>query len=385
MPIDTERQSNGGAVEPAAEAFGTDSVPLGAKRTTLAQVAALAGVSVSTASLAFSGAGPVSEATRHRVLAAAERLHYAGPDPRGRSLRQGRSGIIGVVMEERVLAAFRDPIRIAMLDGIAQATTADGRGLLLLTDVGESATTLETASMDGVVLLSCSTHVARSIDVLRRRGTPTVALGGPEFPGVLTITLDDEQASTVVARHLADLEHRDVAIVALPLDGVVDETAGDPAAQRGPLNEERERAATVQVTLDRLRGVRAVFPGCRGVVSAGSFVDEGMIAGHTLLDDADHRPTAIIAQSDLLAAGVIKAAGELGLDVPGDLSVVGYDGIALDRIIQHDLTTMSQPAAEQGRAAGQAVLDLLDGGRPDPVRFASTFHLGATTGPPRLR
>ncbi|MGS0687366.1 LacI family DNA-binding transcriptional regulator [Nakamurella sp. GG22] len=383
MPIDTERQSNGGSLEPAAAAFAPGAAPMGGKRTTLAQVAALAGVSVSTASLAFSGAGPVSEATRHRVLAAAERLHYAGPDPRGRSLRQGRSGIIGVVMEERVLAAFRDPIRIAMLDGIAQATTADGRGLLLLTDVGESATTLETASMDGVVLLSCSTHVARSIDVLRRRGTPTVALGGPEFPGVLTITLDDEQASTVVARHLADLRHRDVAIVALPLDGVVD--GSDSTAQRGALSEERERAGTVQVTLDRLRGVRAVFPGCPGVVSAGSFVDEGMIAGHTLLDDPDHRPTAIIAQSDLLAAGVIKAAGELGLDVPRDLSVVGYDGIALDRIIPHDLTTMSQPAAEQGRAAGQAVLDLLDGGHPDPVRFASTFHLGATTGPPRGR
>jgi DNA-binding LacI/PurR family transcriptional regulator len=389
MSTDTERQSSGSSLESAAEAIGAGPVQLGGKRTTLAQVAALAGVSVSTASLAFSGAGPVSEATRQRVLTAAERLHYAGPDPRGRSLRQGRSGIIGVVMEERVLAAFRDPIRIAMLDGIAQATTADGRGLLLLTDVGESATTLETASMDGVVLLSCSTHVARSIDVLRRRGTPTVALGGPEFPGVLTITLDDEQASTVIARHLADLGHRDVAIVALPLDGVVDEmvdeTSGGSTVRRGSLDPERERTATVQVTLDRLRGVRAVFPDSQGVVSAGSFVDEGMIAGHALLVDPDHRPTAIVAQSDLLAAGVIKAAGELGLDVPGDVSVVGYDGIALDRIIPHDLTTMSQPAAEQGRAAGQAVLDLLEGGRPDPVRFASTFHRGATTGPPRGR
>ena len=126
------------------------------KRTTLAQVAALAGVSVSTASLAFSGSGPVSGATRDKVLAAAEQLNYGGPDPRGRSLRQGRSGIIGVVMEERVLAAFRDPIRIANLDGIARETTADGRGLLLLTDVGESAVAMESASMDGVILMGCS-------------------------------------------------------------------------------------------------------------------------------------------------------------------------------------------------------------------------------------
>jgi len=359
------------------------------KRTTLAQVAALAGVSVSTASLAFSGSGPVSGATRDRVLAAAEQLHYGGPDPRGRSLRQGRSGIIGVVMEERVLAAFRDPIRIAVLDGIAQETTADGRGLLLLTDVGQSAIALESASMDGVILLGCSSRIARSIDIQRRRAIPTVALGGPPFAGVLTISLDDDKASELAARHLADLGHRDVAIVALPLLAGADPAGstgagdGDNPERRGPLTSARESSGTVQVTLERLRGVRAVFPTSTGVVTTGSYVDEGMTAGHALLDDPNHRPTAILAQSDLLAAGVIKAAEELGLEVPRDLSVVGFDGIALDRIVPHDLTTLVQPAAEQGRAAGRAVLDLLEGGHPESVQFTSTFHLGATTGAPR--
>ena len=147
---------------------------------------------MSTASLAFSGSGPVSGATRDKVLAAAEELHYAGPDPRGRSLRQGRSGIIGVVMEERVLSAFRDPIAIAILDGIAQETTADGRGLLLLTDVGQSAVAMESASMDGVILLGCSSRISRSIEIQRRRAIPAVALGGPAFDGVLTISLDDD-------------------------------------------------------------------------------------------------------------------------------------------------------------------------------------------------
>ena len=71
-----------------------------------------------------------------------------------------------------MLAAFRDPIRIAVLDGIAQETTADGRGLLLLTDVGESALAMESASMDGVILLGCSTRIARSIDIQRRRAIP---------------------------------------------------------------------------------------------------------------------------------------------------------------------------------------------------------------------
>lgn len=372
-------------------------------RATLAQVAAHAGVSVSTASLAFSGAGPVSAPTRDRVLAAAEELEYAGPDPRGRSLRQGRSGIIGVIMEERVLAAFRDPLRIAVLDGIAQETSAQGQGLLLLSDVGASAEAIGTATMDAAILFAFSSRSDRTVELLRRRALPVVAVGGPDL-GLPTIGIDDEAASATAARHLADLGHRDVAIVALPL---VNSDDPEPAANRrrgfgssepveaaetppsmgvrGPLTAAAEFAGTVTVTLDRLRGARAVYPTAPGRVAGGSSVEEGMTAGHALLADPTTRPTAVIAQSDLLAAGVIRAASELGLSVPGDLSVIGFDGIALDRVIPQDLTTLVQPAADEGRAAGRAVLDLLDGGAPGSVRFSCTFHRGATTAPPPAR
>jgi len=366
-------------------------------RSTLAQVAARAGVSVSTASLAFSGSGPVSDATRAKVLIAAEELEYAGPDPRGRSLRQGRSGIIGVIMEERVLAAFRDPLRIAVLDGIAQETSAQGRGLLLLSDVGVSAEAIGTATMDAAILFAFSHRSDRTVELLRRRALPVVAVGGPDL-GLLTIGIDDEAASATAARHLADLGHQDVAIVSLPLvnvDGTDDggSTSGSSGAgrttgtspsmePRGPLTLEAEQAGAVTVTLQRLRGARSVYPTTRGRVAASSSVEEGMIAGHALLAEPATRPTAVIAQSDLLAAGVIRAATELGLSVPRDLSVIGFDGVALDRIIPQDLTTMVQPAADEGRAAGRAVLDLLDGGSPSSVSFSCTFHRGATTAAP---
>jgi DNA-binding LacI/PurR family transcriptional regulator len=344
-------------------------------RATLAQVAARAGVSVSTASLAFSGSGPVSAATRERVLAAAEQLRYAGPDPRGRSLRQGRSGIIAVVMEDRVLAAFRDPVRIAVLDGIAQETSAQGQGLLLLSDVGESADAIGTATMDAAILLAFSSRSDPTVELLRRRVVPLVALGGPDH-GLLTISIDDEAASAAAAAHLAGLGHTDVAIVTLPLVNV------DSPAARGPLTADAMRAASVTVSLTRLRGARSVFPAAAGWVSAASSVDEGMIAGQALLADPARRPTAVIAQSDLLAAGVIRAAHELGLSVPGELSVIGFDGIPLDRIIPQDLTTMVQPAAAEGRAAGRAVLDLLAGDHPRSTSFQCTFHPGATTARP---
>ena len=103
-----------------------------AARPTLAGVAARAGVSSSTASLAFSGSPRVTPATRERVLAAAAELGYAGPDPLAVSLRRGRSGVIGVFIGERLLYAFRDPVSVQLLDGITEVLGAHGAGLLLL-------------------------------------------------------------------------------------------------------------------------------------------------------------------------------------------------------------------------------------------------------------
>lgn len=343
-------------------------------RPTLADVAALAGVSSSTASLAFSGSGPVSEATRARVLAAAERLSYAGPDPRARSLRRGRSGIVGVVLEERVRHAFTDPMRIAMLDGLSEELGAIGAGVLLLTELGEGAVPVEDAPVDAMVLVGCSPGMADSVAVLGRRGIPVVVVEGGAPHGALTVDLDNREASRTAAEHLASLGHERVAVVTLPFDR---------ERTRGLVTPELEARCTVVVTSDRLAGVREVFPSVPAIATGGSRVEEGRIAGAALFDvPPAERPTAVVAQSDLLAAGVVRAAEERGLRVPEDVSVVGFDGVRVDGLERHDLTTLVQPGVEKGRAAGRAVLEMLAGRHPDPVRFTSEFHRGATTAPP---
>lgn len=343
-------------------------------RPTLAAVARLAGVSNSTASLAFSGTGPVSDATRDRVLAAAKQLNYAGPDPRARSLRRGRSGIVGVVMEERVGDAFRDPIKIALLDGISEEIAAIDAGLLILTDAGEAAQRIEDAPMDAVVLIGCSPRLDESVAMLRQRGIPLVAIEGDPADEVLTIAQDNREATRIAAQHLADLGHTDVAVVTLSLTR---------DRSRGSLTAERVAAGSSNTTIERLAGVRDVFPEAGGYITRGSFVEEGRIAGHALLDDPAKRPTAIIAQSDLLAAGVIRAAEEAGLEVPADVSVVGFDGARVDGLWPYDLTTLVQPAVDKGRAAGAAIVDMLEGRVAHPATFTSVFHLGNTTAAPR--
>lgn len=340
-------------------------------RPNLAAVAKLAGVSASTASLAFSGAGPVSEATRARVLAAAEKLDYAGPDPRAQSLRRGRSGVVGVVMEDRLRDAFRDPMNVAMLDGIADELGCANLSMLLLTESSQGGTDLSTAPMDGVVLIGCSTRLDPSVVVFRQRGIHVVAVEAQHMPDVLPIDLDNRDASARAARYLKQLGHRSVAMVTLPLE---------PSHARGPLTADREAASSAFTAGQRILGVRDVFPDATGVVTAGTLEEEGLLAGRELLS-SEPRPTAIVAQSDLLALGVIRAAEERGIRVPQELSVVGFDGVRLEAAAPYELTTLVQPAVEKGRAAGRAVVELLAGGDAQPGAFTSELRVGNTTGP----
>jgi DNA-binding LacI/PurR family transcriptional regulator len=117
--------------------------------------------------------------------------------------------------------------------------------------------------------------------------------------------------------------------------------------------------------------------------AAGSFIDEGYAAALAVLAEPGPRPTAIIAQSDLIAAGVIRAVQDAGLVVPDDISVTGFDGVWVDGVAPLELTTMVQPAAEKGRFAGQAISAMLAGEAADGVRLSSTFRAGNTIGPAR--
>jgi DNA-binding LacI/PurR family transcriptional regulator len=339
-------------------------------------VARSANVSPSTASVVFSGKTAVSEATRRRVLAAAAALGYSGPDPRAASLRTGRSGIVGVVFEEHLRAAFLDPVKTALMDGLTDAVAPLGAGLLLLRDDRDAGaegggTSLGTAPLDAVVLVGCSGRLTESLEIVQSRGIPVVVIEGDAGPGIPQIRLDNREAQRQAASHLRSLGHENVGVVALPLDA---------QRERGPVTEDRLLTATVAVTTERLAGARDVFPDAPAISAAASSIDEGLGAARALLA-LRPRPTAILAQSDLLAAGVIRAAEDAGLGVPRDLSVTGFDGIQVDGLAPYELTTLVQPAVEKGRAAGEAVSRMLAGEDVETIRFTCVFRAGNTTGP----
>lgn len=343
------------------------------RRATISDVAREAGVSASTASVVFSGKTPTSDATRARVLAAAEKLGYTGPDPRAASLRRGRSGIVGVVFDQHLGTAFLDPVTTHMMDGLADGVSRLGAALLLLRDDGVtiSEPSLHTAPIDAAVLIGCSPRMADSLEVVRGRGIPVVVIEGDAGEGIPRVLLDNVEAQRQAARHLADLGHTDVVIVTLPTD--VERRRGWIPA---------DAAIRVDITADRLAGARQVFPEAPALAAANSSIDEGAIAGRTIFADPSHRPTAVIAQSDLLAAGVIRAAEEAGLQVPHDVSVTGFDGVVVDGLAPHVLTTLVQPATAKGRAAGEAVAAMLEDETPAGLDLTCAFREGTTTAPP---
>jgi DNA-binding LacI/PurR family transcriptional regulator len=340
------------------------------RRPTITDVAREAGVSPSTASVVFSGKTAVSAVTRQRVLDAAGALGYTGPDPRAASLRRGRSGIVGVVFEEHLGAAFLDPVKTLMMDGLTDGVASLGAGLLLLRDQAPRGTepTLTTAPLDAAVLIGCSGMLRESLAVVTARGIPVVVIEGDAGEGIPKFGLDNREAQRQAASHLKALGHEEIAIATLPL------RAG---RERGWIDP--DESITIDVTRERLAGARDVYPHARAYAAAGSFIDEGLAAGRAIFADAAARPTAVIAQSDLLAAGVIRAAEEAGLRVPDDVSVTGFDGIVVDGLAPYELTTLVQPAADKGRAAGLAVAAMLAGEAAASIRFTCVFRVGNTT------
>jgi DNA-binding LacI/PurR family transcriptional regulator len=347
-------------------------------RPTLADVASNAHVSVSTASLAFSGAGPIAAETRQRVLDAAEELGYSGPNPLGRQLRSGRSGIVGVIIGDALRRSFRDPVSVQTLDGLVSTLGPLGLGVLLVpgsTAPGAPAVDplVESAAMDVAVIMWGGTVGDPVLAALRRRGTPTVLVEGAPVEGVAAIGIDDRAGIAQVGAHLLELGHERIATVTL---------AFGHDRRAGLADADRVAGIEWEITRRRLAGL-----GDAGITpvaiweTPASLVEHGTEAGRALLT-AVEPPTAIIAQSDLLAAGVVLAARELGLRVPQDVSVAGFDGLDLPWLAPDVLTSVAQPLAEKGAAIGHAVEALLAGSTPAPQVLPVALRPGTTTGPP---
>jgi DNA-binding LacI/PurR family transcriptional regulator len=270
-------------------------------------------------------------------------------------LRQRRANAVGVLFRDRLSYAFADPAAVMFLEGVSEAVEEAGLGLLLLPggSLGSKDTeAIRGAAVDGVVIHSMAAD-ALLVGAAVERRLPAVIVDQPSVGGVPSVGIDDEGAAHAAAEHLLDLGRRRLGVVSFRL-GL--------ETRRGMVDPDRRGAATLQPSGARLRGVAKATS--EGGISwnevpvyecAVSTPDEGKAAAQVLLSRAP-RPTAILALSDQLAFGVVDAATRMGLSVPEDLSVVGFDDVPEAARSTPPLTTLRQPHVEKGLWAGRKLV-----------------------------
>jgi DNA-binding LacI/PurR family transcriptional regulator len=247
---------------------------------------------------------------------------------------------------------------------------------LVLVGGGRGTELVRAALVDGFV---CQYDVEddERIQAVVDRGLPLVVVDGPPRPGAGHVGVDDRGGAALAARHLLERGHRRLGVVAAPLS---------PDRYEGPAGPERQAAAGYQVIRERLLGYRAAVEGA-GLDWAAVPVEErrpygqdaGRRAAGALLDRPD-RPTGLLAMSDELALGAMRAAEELGIAVPGELSVVGFDDTPPAALARPALTTVRQPHHAKGVAAAQWLLD--PAGRPANQILPVELVVRASAAPP---
>ncbi|GGR74702.1 LacI family transcriptional regulator [Micromonospora fulviviridis] len=317
---------------------------------TLQDVANAVGVSRSTVSNAYSRPDQLSAALRAKILDAARRLGYPGPDPTARSLRRGYVGAIGVLFTSELSYAFTDPFAVRFLAGVGQVAERHSTSLLLVPLPGDrdrARAAVDNAAVDGFCVY-CVGDEEHVLDAIRGRGLPLVTTA-PDAAGPADsfVGIDERAAARSVAAHVAGLGHRRVALLG---DTVL------PDAPPGPLRLADPRDAPHPTTRGRLTGFADAFAAVGVPWSAITVVNT---AGNSRAAAAaavapvlagDDPPTAVLACSDVLALGVLDAAGP-----DSGLSVTGFDDVA--EAAAAGLTTVRQPAEEKGRLAAALLLE----------------------------
>lgn len=336
------------------------------RRVTLSEVARIAKVSRATVSNAYNRPDQLSPALRTRVLQIARDLDYPGPHPAARSLRRGVADSIGVVLTEKLSYAFSDAAAIQFLRGLSLTTEGAGLSLMLIpASPRHDAGAVRDAIVDGFIVYSMPDDHLDVAAVLDRR-LPVVFVDSPHIPGADFVGVDDRLASRQAAEYLLELGHRRIAIAgfALRSDG-----------SRGLAGADRRDSANRFVTRQRIAGYRdaidergSSWADLRFFECVSSQQAEGLAAGLVLLR-GEPRPTAIIAMSDEIAIGVLEAATQLGIKVPDDLSVIGFDDTPRAAAAEPPLTTVRQPLTDKGTVAGQLLFASFEASDPDREAF----------------
>jgi LacI family transcriptional regulator len=334
---------------------------------TIKDIANRAGVSTATVSYAINGTRFVSPQLRERVLAAVAELDYR-PNAVAQSLRQNKTGTIGLIIPDN-----SNPFFAEVAKGVEDAGYDAGVSVMLCNSDGNFDRELRYLQLlrdkrvEGVIFIA-TTPTADHLAGIVERAIPAVVFyrNVPQF-NVDTLVVDNFGGGCLATRHLIELGHTRIACVA-------------PASTDSP-------------SALRVSGFR------KAMEDAGLPIDETLIyrgdnrfaggrdgAEHLLSTGASF--TAIFAGNDVMAVGAIRQLHQHGLAVPDDVSIVGFDGIALGDFVSPTLTTVNQPRYEAGQTALRLLLERIEddyNGPPRAIELKTELVIRESTAPPRTR
>ncbi len=337
------------------------------KPVTIHDVARRAGVSAGTVSRAMAGRPGVHEATRHRVLEAVEALRYT-PNLAAQRLSTGKHLSIAVIVP-----FFTSAPVSARLNGAVSVLANSPYDLIIHSiqtpEQRDSCFQLipHRRQADGVLIISLSPRDDHEVASLRRAAVPVVLIDSdhPSVTSLPRVVMDDVAGGRKATEYLLTLGHRRIGFV------------GDRTDNPFHFIWSRDRQLGYRQALEA-----AGLPPYSGLCGEGEPSRAGARSAARAILSTPDRPTAVVAANDTRAIGVLEAARELGLRVPEDLSVIGYDDIEIAELI--GLTTIRQPLGASGQRGMQLLLDRLVGGAVEPVREVLPVELVArgTTAPP---
>lgn len=318
-------------------------------RVTIKDIAEAAGVSITAVSFAFNDPGRLSEATVQRILEVAEQQGYV-PDPIARSMKNGRTGALGILLPQPIPEVIRNPFLPEFLEGVGEVCTGRGFSLMLVPPLmGSVERAISHAAVDGFLTLGLELFKSTMM-VLRRRRAPFVMVDGDPVDDVPAVNVDDEAGAHAIMSHVLAQGHRHITILAIRSG-----KEGRYTEYHGTL---RRRMAGYLSALDDV-GLTMEDPGLQ-LLECSSTARGGREALRQILQQGP-RPSAIVAMSDIMAVGVIEEARTAGLNVPHDLSVAGFDDIPIAALVNPPLTTVSQPLREKGKLAANLLVNAIDG------------------------
>ena len=340
-------------------------------RPRIADVAREAGVSKTAVSFAFNSPERLSAETAIRIREVAETLGYR-PNPVARMLTQRQTMTLGILTPQSLAVIFSNPFFALFSEGVAHAAEDLGYELHFISPLhGSLALAMGRATVDGVVAIGLSAEHPE-VGQIRSAGLPMVLVDSDDLPEHSSVIVDDEAGARAAAELVVGLGHRDVLIVAVE-------------GPESPTGQPRRQGVTER----RLRGYQAALdaagiPVPSDHVVAGRASIEGGAFAFQRAWAAGIRPTAVLAMSDAMAIGAMRVARELGLRVPDDLSVVGFDDIDLAAHVDPPLTTVHQPIRQKGADAVRLLLadiEHREAHRPEHLRLETRLIVRGSTGP----